>query len=110
MLLSLTLEKHAHFTKEYFTNYQIKWKSKNIYKAGYPLMAPELIAGDSPQNVLTDIYSLGYTIKKVLTEKFGGSVHRLKDISLSCMSRQAGNRLGLNYFIDYLSRKTACCL
>ena len=52
----------------------------------YPHMEPELIAGDSPQNVLTDIYSLGYTIKKVLTEKFGDSVHHLKDISLSCMS------------------------
>ena len=49
-------------------------------------MEPKLIAGDSPQNVLTDIYSIGYTIKKVLTEKFGDSVHHLRDISLSCMS------------------------
>ena len=31
----------------------------------YPRVAPELVSGDSPQNVLTDIYSLGYTIKKV---------------------------------------------
>ena len=59
-------------------------KQKHLKR--YPHMEPELIAGDSPQNVLTDIYSLGYTRKKVLTEKFGDSVHHLKDISLSCMS------------------------
>lgn len=74
----------------------------------YPHLAPELVFGDSPQNVFTDIYSLGYTIKKVLSNKFGDSVDHLKDISQSCMSRQSSNRPGLNYFIDFLSRRTSC--
>ena len=55
-------------------------------------MAPELVSGDSPQNVLTDIYSLGYTIKKVFIEIFGDNVHHLKGISSSCMSRLSRNR------------------
>ena len=53
----------------------------------YPHVAPELVSGDSPQNVLTDVYSLGYTINEVLTEIFGDSVHHHKDISSNCMSR-----------------------
>lgn len=74
----------------------------------YPHLAPELVFGDSPQNVFTDIYSLGYTVKKVLNKKFGNSLNYLKDISQSCMSRQPRNRPGLNYFIDFLSRRTSC--
>ena len=31
----------------------------------YPHLAPEPVFGDSPQNVSTDIYSVGYTIKKI---------------------------------------------
>lgn len=86
-------------------------KEKQKYLKNFPHLAPELVVGDSPQNTVTDIYSLGYTIKKVLSDKFGDSVHHLKDISLSCMNRQPGGRPGLNYFIDYLSRKTtSICL
>ena len=83
---------------------------KQKYLERYPHLAPELVAGDSPQSESTDIYSLGHTINKVLSEKFGESVHHIKEISLSCMSRQPCSRPGLNYFIDYLSRKTACSL
>ena len=76
----------------------------------YSHLAPELVFGDSPQNVSTDIYSVGYTIKKILNDKFGDSVNHLRDISQICMSRKPDNRPGRNYFIDYLSRRTSCHL
>ena len=78
---------------------------KQKYLERYPHLAPELVAGDSPQSESTDIYSLGHTINKVLSEKFGESVHHIKEISLSCMSRQPYNRPGLNYFIDTCHEK-----
>ena len=60
-----------------------------------------MVARDSPQSESTDIYSLGHKITKVISEKFAASVHHIKYISLSCMSRQSCNRPGLNYFINY---------
>ena len=71
---------------------------KQKYLERYPHLAPELVAGDSPHSESTDIYSLGHTINKVLSEKFGESVHHIKEISLSCMSRQPYNRPGLIYY------------
>ena len=74
----------------------------------YPHLAPELVYGDSPQSIFTDIHSMGYTVKTVLSAKFGGTFSYLKDISQSSMSRHSCNRPGLSYLIDYLSRKTRC--
>ena len=38
-------------------------KEKQKYLKNFPHLAPELVDGDSPQNTVTDIYSLGYTKK-----------------------------------------------
>ena len=53
-------------------------KQKHLKR--YPHLAPELVVGDSPQKFSIDVCSLGYTIKKVLSDKFGDSVQHLKDI------------------------------
>ena len=37
---------------------------KQKYLERYPHLAPELVAGDSPQSESTDIYSLGHTKKQ----------------------------------------------
>ena len=61
----------------------------------YPHLAPELVCGDSPQSVFTDVYSIGYTVKTVFSAKFGRDVGYLKDICQSSMSRHSCNRPGL---------------
>ena len=100
----IDLGKACPLHKEKF--YKLSKKvEKQKYLETYPHLAPELVAGDSPQSESTDIYSLGHTINKVLSEKFGESVHHIKEISLSCMSRQPYNRPGLNYFIDTCHEK-----
>ena len=100
----IDLGKACPLHKEKF--YKLSKKvEKQKYLETYPHLAPELVAGDSPQSESTDIYSLVHTINKVLSEKFGESGYHIKEISLSCMSRQPCNRPGLNYFIDTCHEK-----
>ena len=48
-----------------FYKFPSKMEKQNHLKC-YPHLAPELVFGDSPQNVFTDIYSLGFTVKNVM--------------------------------------------
>lgn len=54
-VLFLTMEKHAHFKRIFYKLPNKMEQQKHLHR--YPHLATELVAGESPQNVLTRLYN-----------------------------------------------------
>ena len=87
--------------------YKLKDKSaRESHIQRYRHLAPELVYGEAPKSVYTDLYSMGYLIRKVNICKKSYKCDILHDISLGCMGNKWRERPGITYILDYIKRKS----